>query len=142
MTKNSSSRAFLLVSAAAVLGIGAPAQSGGKPQVIRGTATTSVSVYATGFNNPRGLKFGPDGMLYVAEADRAEAIQPLICAIRFRARVPTPAARQVVASLGSTAMACGPPLPTGSRPARPVQILAIWLAESRTSPSSAALSTP
>ncbi len=67
MTKNSSSRAFLLVSAAAVLGIGAPAQSGGKPQVIRGTATTSVSVYATGFNNPRGLKFGPDGMLYVAE---------------------------------------------------------------------------
>ena len=67
MTKNSISRAFLLVSAAAVLGVGAPAQSGGRPQVIRGTATTSVSVYATGFNNPRGLKFGPDGMLYVAE---------------------------------------------------------------------------
>ncbi|HJP67741.1 MAG TPA: ScyD/ScyE family protein, partial [Sphingomicrobium sp.] len=27
----------------------------------------SVSVYATGFNDPRGLKFGPDGHLYVAE---------------------------------------------------------------------------
>ena len=27
----------------------------------------SVSVFATGFNNPRGLKFGPDGYLYVAE---------------------------------------------------------------------------
>jgi hypothetical protein len=27
----------------------------------------TVSVYATGFNNPRGLKFGPDGYLYVAE---------------------------------------------------------------------------
>lgn len=67
MTKNSSSRAFLLVGAAAILGIGAPAQSGGRPQVIRGTATTSVSVYATGFNNPRGLEFGSDGMLYVAE---------------------------------------------------------------------------
>jgi hypothetical protein len=29
--------------------------------------SANVSVYATGFNNPRGLKFGPDGCLYVAE---------------------------------------------------------------------------
>jgi hypothetical protein len=32
------------------------------------STVTSVRVIATGFNDPRGLKFGPDGMLYVAEA--------------------------------------------------------------------------
>lgn len=31
-------------------------------------ASATVSVFATGFTNPRGLEFGPDGYLYVAEA--------------------------------------------------------------------------
>ena len=29
--------------------------------------TYPVTVFSTGFNNPRGLRFGPDGFLYVAE---------------------------------------------------------------------------
>jgi hypothetical protein len=29
--------------------------------------SAAVTVFATGFDNPRGLKFGPDGYLYVAE---------------------------------------------------------------------------
>src|SRR5689334_4240564 len=33
----------------------------------RPAGAQNISVYASGLNNPRGLKFGPDGNLYVAE---------------------------------------------------------------------------
>ncbi|MGE5206775.1 MAG: ScyD/ScyE family protein [Chlamydiota bacterium] len=43
-------------------------------------AQVKVSVFATGFNNPRGLKFGPDGFLYVAEGGAGGALSTVgIC---------------------------------------------------------------
>ena len=41
-----------------------------EPARVRKPASSgpSVTTYATGLTNPRGLAFGPDGNLYVAEA--------------------------------------------------------------------------
>ncbi len=53
---------LLMVGAVTVSGR-AQATSDAVPQ-----ASWNVHVFATGLQGPRGLKFGPNGMLYVAEA--------------------------------------------------------------------------
>lgn len=60
--------ALLLASAVATVAFSMPAVGRTSlPSVVRGIGSANVSLYASGFNNPRGLKFGPDGLLYVAE---------------------------------------------------------------------------
>jgi len=39
--------------------------------------STNVSVFASGFNNPRGLKFGSDGYLYVAEGGKGGTLSTI-----------------------------------------------------------------
>src|SRR6476619_6035782 len=57
--------AVLVLLSAAGLATGKGPKPGHGPKHKHGSVT--VTTFATGFNNPRGLTFGPDGNLYVAE---------------------------------------------------------------------------
>jgi hypothetical protein len=77
-------RRFPLVLVVVVAMLVAAGQAAGdpKPGKSHGKRQASVSVVATGFNNPRGLEFGPDGALYVAEGGLAgsDSTTPAQCA--------------------------------------------------------------
>jgi hypothetical protein len=62
-------RTSLLLAGAAtsLIAAASPARPVFGSAVLGHAATGGISVFASGFNNPRGLTFGPDGALYVAE---------------------------------------------------------------------------
>ena len=61
-------RKILVVVTAALLSFGLLGIHATQSQP-RAAATAAVTVFASGLEGPRGLKWGPDGNLYVAEVD-------------------------------------------------------------------------
>jgi hypothetical protein len=59
----------------------------------------TLTIFASGLNNPRGLKFGPDGQLYLAEAGvgGSNSLPRRRIALRLTWWAPTPEAPSVLA---------------------------------------------
>ena len=84
------------------------------------TLSANVTVFAAGLDNPRGLRFGPDGLLYVAEGGTGGTrSRPRGSASRsFRPSAPIPVATRP-ASRRSTPRGRGPRWSRASPPIRP-----------------------
>ena len=84
------------------------------PAAAQSQASSTKTVIASGLQSPRGLKFGPDGMLYVAEAGTGGTNSTVGTCPQVPPPVGPYKGGRMPASLASIKPAIGPQLPQDS----------------------------